>query len=152
MKKIRQDIGLVFQNFNLFPHLSILENIIEAPIHVLGISKEKATQNALNILTFLGLSDKANQYPFQLSGGQKQRVAIGRALALNPKLMCFDEPTSALDPALTDDIANLIKSLKGQGMSMLIITHDMTFAEKVADRIVSMEQGQIVEDHIYHKH
>lgn len=152
LKKIRQDIGLVFQNFNLFPHLSILENIIEAPIHVLGISKEKATQNALNILTFLGLSDKANQYPFQLSGGQKQRVAIGRALALNPKLMCFDEPTSALDPALTDDIANLIKSLKGQGMSMLIITHDMTFAEKVADRIVSMEQGQIVEDHIYHKH
>ena len=152
LKKIRQDIGLVFQNFNLFPHLSILENIIEAPIHVLGISKEKATQNALNILSFLGLSDKANQYPFQLSGGQKQRVAIGRALALNPKLMCFDEPTSALDPALTDDIANLIKSLKGQGMSMLIITHDMTFAEKVADRIVSMEQGQIVEDHIYHKH
>ena len=151
LKNIRQDIGLVFQNFNLFPHLSILENIIEAPIHVLGISKEKATQDALKILTFLGLSDKANQYPFELSGGQKQRVAIGRALALNPKLMCFDEPTSALDPALTDDIANLIKSLKVQGMSMLIITHDMTFAQKVADRIVSMNQGQITDEHIYHE-
>ena len=149
LQTIRQDIGLVFQNFNLFPHLSILENIIEAPIHVLGINREKAIENALTILNFLGLSDKINQYPFELSGGQKQRVAIGRALALNPKLMCFDEPTSALDPALTNDIANLIKSLKTKGMSMLIITHDMTFAQKVADRIVSMDQGQITEAYIY---
>ena len=137
------------QNFNLFPHLSVIENITEAPTRVLGIAKEKATQDALNILGFLGLSDKANSYPYELSGGQKQRVAIGRALALNPKLMCFDEPTSALDPALTDDVASLIKSLKVKGMSMLIITHDMEFAKKVADRIVSMDQGQITNEHMY---
>ena len=149
LKAIRRDIGLVFQNFNLFPHLSVVENMIEAPTRVLGIAKEKATQDALNILGFLGLSDKANSYPYELSGGQKQRVAIGRALALNPKLMCFDEPTSALDPALTDDVASLIKSLKVKGMSMLIITHDMEFAKKVADRIVSMDQGQITNEHMY---
>ena len=149
LKAIRRNIGLVFQNFNLFPHLSVIENITEAPTRVLGIAKEKATQDALNILGFLGLSDKANSYPYELSGGQKQRVAIGRALALNPKLMCFDEPTSALDPALTDDVANLIKSLKVKGMSMLIITHDMEFAKKVADRIVSMDQGQITNEHMY---
>lgn len=149
LKAIRRNIGLVFQNFNLFPHLSVIENITEAPTRVLGITKEKATQDALNILGFLGLSDKANSYPYELSGGQKQRVAIGRALALNPKLMCFDEPTSALDPALTDDVASLIKSLKVKGMSMLIITHDMEFAKKVADRIVSMDQGQITNEHMY---
>ncbi|MBU3812316.1 MAG: amino acid ABC transporter ATP-binding protein [Candidatus Niameybacter stercoravium] len=149
LKAIGRDIGLVFQNFNLFPHLSVVENMIEAPTRVLGIAKEKATQDALNILGFLGLSDKANSYPYELSGGQKQRVAIGRALALNPKLMCFDEPTSALDPALTDDVASLIKSLKVKGMSMLIITHDMEFAKKVADRIVSMDQGQITNEHMY---
>ncbi|WP_346968297.1 amino acid ABC transporter ATP-binding protein, partial [Clostridium disporicum] len=126
---IRKNVGLVFQNFNLFPHKSVLENIIEAPTRALGEKKENAINKANEILSFLGLSDKANNYPCELSGGQKQRVAIGRALALNPKLMCFDEPTSALDPSLTLDVAKLIKSLSKTGMSMLIITHDMEFAK-----------------------
>lgn len=146
---IRKNIGLVFQSFNLFPHKSVIENIIEAPIRVLGEKKENAINNAKEILSFLGLKDKANNYPCELSGGQKQRVAIGRALALNPKLMCFDEPTSALDPSLTKDIANLIKSLSKNGMSMLIITHDMEFAKLVSDKIVSMDSGKIIEKHIY---
>ncbi|WP_053984331.1 amino acid ABC transporter ATP-binding protein [Niameybacter massiliensis] len=149
IKSIRKDIGLVFQNYNLFPHLSVLENMIEAPIRVLGQTKEQATKEALNTLAFLGLSDKANSYPYELSGGQKQRVAIGRALCMNPQLMCFDEPTSALDPTLTEEVAKVIKSLSIKGMTMLIITHDMGFAKKVADRIVSMDQGQIIEDHMY---
>ena len=149
LKEIRRDIGMVFQNFNLFPHLSVLENMIHAPTRVLGMTKEAATTEALNILNFLGLSEKANSYPYELSGGQKQRVAIGRALALNPKLMCFDEPTSALDPILTDEVAKVIKSLNTKGMSMLIITHDMEFAKKVADRIVSMDQGKIADEHMY---
>ena len=144
---IRKNVGLVFQNFNLFPHKSVLENIIEAPTRALGEKKEKANE----ILSFLGLSDKANNYPCELSGGQKQRVAIGRALALNPKLMCFDEPTSALDPSLTLDVAKLIKSLSKTGMSMLIITHDMEFAKLVSDKIVSMDSGKIIEKHIYNK-
>lgn len=146
---IRKNIGLVFQSFNLFPHKSVIENIIEAPIRVLGEKRENAINNAKEILSFLGLKDKANNYPCELSGGQKQRVAIGRALALNPKLMCFDEPTSALDPSLTKDIANLIKSLSKNGMSMLIITHDMEFAKLVSDKIVSMDSGKIIEKHIY---
>lgn len=136
---IRKNVGLVFQNFNLFPHKSVLENIIEAPTRALGEKKENAINKANEILSFLGLSDKANNYPCELSGGQKQRVAIGRALALNPKLMCFDEPTSALDPSLTLDVAKLIKSLSKTGMSMLIITHDMEFAKLVSDKIVSMD-------------
>ena len=142
---IRKNIGLVFQSFNLFPHKSVIENIIEAPIRVLGEKKENAINNAKEILSFLGLKDKANNYPCELSGGQKQRVAIGRALALNPKLMCFDEPTSALDK----DIANLIKSLSKNGMSMLIITHDMEFAKLVSNKIVSMDSGIIIDKHIY---
>ena len=146
---IRKNIGLVFQGFNLFPHKSVLENIIEAPIRVLGEKKESAIENAIEILTFLGLADKAKNYPCELSGGQKQRVAIGRALALNPKLMCFDEPTSALDPSLTRDIATLIKSLSKKGMSMLIITHDMEFAKLVSNKIISMDSGIIINKHIY---
>ena len=146
---IRKNIGLVFQGFNLFPHKSVLENIIEAPIRVLGEKKESAIENAIEILTFLGLADKSKNYPCELSGGQKQRVAIGRALALNPKLMCFDEPTSALDPSLTKDIATLIKSLSKKGMSMLIITHDMEFAKLVSNKIVSMDSGIIIDKHIY---
>ena len=146
---IRKDVGLVFQSFNLFPHKSVLENIIEAPIRVLGEKKENAINKALEILNFLGLSHKANNYPCELSGGQKQRVAIGRALALNPKLMCFDEPTSALDPSLTLDVAKLIRNLSKEGMSMLIITHDMEFAKLVSDKIVSMDSGKIIEKHIY---
>ncbi|MGL4736419.1 MAG: amino acid ABC transporter ATP-binding protein [Cellulosilyticaceae bacterium] len=147
--QIRQNIGLVFQNFNLFPHLSVLENMIEAPIRVQGKDKETAIKESLEILGFLGLSDKKDSYPFELSGGQKQRVAIGRALALSPQLMCFDEPTSALDPALTDEVAKVIDSLSAQGMTMLIITHDMAFAKKVAHRIISIDQGVILDDHIY---
>lgn len=146
---IRKNIGLVFQGFNLFPHKSVLENIIEAPIRVLGKKKEVAIANANEILSFLGLLEKANIYPCELSGGQKQRVAIGRALALNPKLMCFDEPTSALDPSLTQDVAKLIKSLSKNGMSMLIITHDMEFAKLVSNKIVSMNSGKIIDKHIY---
>lgn len=145
----RREIGLVFQNFNLFPHMSVLENLIEAPKRVLKQSEENAKKNAKEILGFLGLSDKINNYPYELSGGQKQRVAIGRALALNPKLMCFDEPTSALDPGLTGEVATLIRSLAKDGMSMLIITHDMSFAEKVADKIYSMKDGILEEGNIF---
>ncbi|MBU3803230.1 MAG: ATP-binding cassette domain-containing protein, partial [Candidatus Cellulosilyticum pullistercoris] len=135
--------------FNLFPHKSVMENLIEAPIRVLKEKPEEARKKAMDILNFLELGDKAQNYPYELSGGQKQRVAIGRALALKPKLMCFDEPTSALDPALTGEVTKLIKSLSGEGMAMLIITHDMEFAKMVADRIVSMDKGIILEEHIY---
>lgn len=151
IREIRKNIGLVFQGFNLFPHKSVMENLIEAPIRVLKEKPEEAKKKAMDILNFLELSDKENSYPYELSGGQKQRVAIGRALALKPKLMCFDEPTSALDPTLTGEVARLIKSLSGEGMAMLIITHDMEFAKMVADRIVSMDAGTILEQHIYEK-
>jgi len=151
LKSIRKSVGLVFQSYNLFPHMSVLENIIEAPQKVLGIDKPQAIKKAKEILGFLGLEDKNDSYPFELSGGQKQRVAIGRALALEPKLMCFDEPTSALDPSLTDELAKLIKSLSKDGMAMLIITHDMDFAKKVADRIFSMDKGLLREGLIFEK-
>ena len=149
MMEISKDVGMVFQNFNLFPHKSVIENIIEGPMRVLKKSKEQSKSEAREILSFLGLSEKEDSYPHQLSGGQKQRVAIGRALAMEPKLMCFDEPTSALDPELTEEVANVIKMLRKKGMTMLIITHDMTFAEKVASRIISTDNGEIVERHIY---
>lgn len=151
LKEIRKDIGLVFQNFNLFPHMTVLENLIEAPQRVLGWKKDYAIKKAEETLGFLGLLEKKANYPFELSGGQKQRVAIGRALVLEPKIMCFDEPTSALDPGLTGEVANLIKSLSNEGMSMMIITHDMDFAKKVADRIVSMDRGKIKDGLIFEK-
>ena len=151
IREIRKNIGLVFQGFNLFPHKSVIENLIEAPVRVLKEEPKEARKEAMDILNFLELSDKAESYPYELSGGQKQRVAIGRALALKPKLMCFDEPTSALDPTLTGEVAKLIKSLSSEGMAMLIITHDMEFAKMVADRIVSMNAGTILEEHMYEK-
>ena len=149
LKEIRKDIGLVFQNFNLFPHMTVLENLIEAPQIVFGWTKEDAIKKAEETLGFLNLLEKKDNYPFELSGGQKQRVAIGRALVLEPKIMCFDEPTSALDPGLTGEVANLIKSLSVKGMSMMIITHDMDFAKNVADRIVSMNAGKLQEGLIF---
>jgi len=149
LKEIRKEIGLVFQNFNLFPHMTVLENLIEAPQRVFGWKKEDAIKKAEETLGFLNLLEKKDNYPFELSGGQKQRVAIGRALVLEPKIMCFDEPTSALDPGLTGEVANLIKSLSSKGMSMMIITHDMDFAKKVADRIVSMNAGKLQEGLIF---
>jgi len=149
LKEIRKDIGLVFQNFNLFPHMTVLENLIEAPQRVFGWTKEETIKKAEETLGFLDLLEKKDNYPFELSGGQKQRVAIGRALVLEPKIMCFDEPTSALDPGLTGEVANLIKSLSVKGMSMMIITHDMDFAKKVADRIVSMNAGKLQDGLIF---
>lgn len=147
--EIGKKIGMVFQQFNLFPHLSVLDNIILAPTKLKLMAKKDATKKAYELLDTIDLKDKANSYPNELSGGQKQRVAIGRALALNPKLMCFDEPTSALDPSLTLDVAKLIRNLSKEGMSMLIITHDMEFAKLVSDKIVSMDSGKIIEKHIY---
>ncbi len=148
-RETRMEIGLVFQSFNLFPHMSVLENLIEAPKRVLKQKEEEAIKDAKKILSFLGLEDKINSYPCELSGGQRQRVAIGRALILNPRLMCFDEPTSALDPGLTGEIAELIRNLSKKGMSMLIITHDMNFAEMVADKIYSMENGRLSSGNLY---
>ncbi len=149
LKEINKDIGLVFQNYNLFPHLSILENMIMAPILVNKVSKAVAEEESLKILKFLGLDGKENSYPYQLSGGQQQRVAIGRALALNPKLICFDEPTSALDPHLTEEVSKLIFSLKEKGMTVLAITHDMSFARTIADRVISINKGVIINSDIY---
>jgi polar amino acid transport system ATP-binding protein len=148
--EIRKDIGLVFQSFNLFPHMNVLDNIAEAPRVVLGIQANEAKNKAKEILGFLGLEDKQLGYPCELSGGQKQRVAIGRALAMEPKLICFDEPTSALDPSMTGEVANLIKRLSlEKSMTVLIITHDMTFATQVADRILSMDNGILKKEHMY---
>lgn len=146
--KIRRDISLVFQNFNLFPHMTILENIIEAPIYVVNMKKELAISKALKILDKLGLSDKKDNYPFELSGGQKQRVAIARSLILNPNYICFDEPTSALDPKTTLDIANLIKNLSASNnIGIIIITHDMDFAKLVSTRIIQLENSKITSDY-----
>ena len=142
-------LGFVFQDFQLFPHLSVLDNLILSPVKTMGMTKEAAKEKALGLLKRLGLGEHADAYPYSLSGGQKQRVAIGRALALEPKLICFDEPTSALDPGLTDEVAKLIKSLSLTGMATLIITHDMDFAKKVADRIVSMDKGKLIEGLIF---
>jgi len=146
MLEIRKKLGMVFQNFNLFPHMSVMQNIIEAPINVFGVPKQKAQENAAELLEMLGLSDKANAYPFELSGGQKQRVAIARACALNPLVMCMDEPTSALDPELREGIATIIENLAKDGMGVLIITHDMNFARRVATRIIFLDDGQIIQE------
>ncbi|BBY61170.1 ATP-binding protein [Mycolicibacterium sarraceniae] len=139
--KQRRDIGMVFQHFNLFPHRTALANVIESPVHVKRIKKAAATERARELLAQVGLSDKADAYPAQLSGGQQQRVAIARALAMDPKLMLFDEPTSALDPELVGEVLGVMKTLASQGMTMIVVTHEMGFAREVADELVFMDGG-----------
>ncbi|MDT5018771.1 MAG: polar amino acid transport system ATP-binding protein, partial [Mycobacterium sp.] len=143
--KQRRDIGMVFQHFNLFPHMTALENIVEAPIHVKGVKKDDAVARGKDLLNQVGLSDKAGAYPAQLSGGQAQRVAIARALAMNPKLMLFDEPTSALDPELVGEVLEVMKKLAAEGMTMVVVTHEMGFAREVANQLVFMDGGVVVE-------
>jgi polar amino acid transport system ATP-binding protein len=141
----RRDVGMVFQHFNLFPHRTALENIIEAPVHVRKVKREAALARGKDLLAQVGMSEKADAYPAQLSGGQQQRVAIARALAMEPKLMLFDEPTSALDPELVGEVLGVMKKLAGEGMTMLVVTHEMGFAREVADQLVFMDAGVIVE-------
>jgi polar amino acid transport system ATP-binding protein len=143
--KQRRDVGMVFQHFNLFPHRTALANIIEAPVQVKRCKKAEAVARARDLLGQVGLSDKADAYPAQLSGGQQQRVAIARALAMDPKLMLFDEPTSALDPELVGEVLGVMKKLASQGMTMIVVTHEMGFAREVADELVFMDAGVIVE-------
>lgn len=145
IRETRKNLGLVFQNFNLFPHMSVIENIIESPINAFKWSKDEAIKEAELILKSLGLFDKKDSFPYELSGGQKQRVAIGRALILNPKILCFDEPTSSLDPALTGEVSDIIKKLS-KDMGILIITHDISFARRVSTRIIFIDNGEIIED------
>ncbi len=146
INQARQKLGMVFQNFNLFPHKTVLQNITMAPINVLGMPQEDAEKKAKALLETVGLSDKADAYPRSLSGGQQQRVAIARALAMEPEAMLFDEPTSALDPEMVGDVLAVMKELASQGMTMVIVTHEMGFAREVADRVIFMDEGTIVEE------
>lgn len=146
LNKVRENVGMVFQHFNLFPHLNVVENIIEAPVHVKKMPRAEAEQLATELLAKVGLSDKAKTYPNQLSGGQKQRVAIARALAMKPDLMLFDEPTSALDPELVGEVLAVMKDLAKEGMTMVVVTHEMGFAREVADRVIVMHDGTIIEE------
>lgn len=143
--KIRERLGMVFQNFNLFPHMTVLDNITLAPVKVRKTPKAEAEAAARKILETVGLSDKENSYPSSLSGGQKQRVAIARALAMEPEVMLFDEPTSALDPEMVGEVLNVMKSLAEEGMTMVIVTHEMGFAREVADRVLFIDQGVVME-------
>jgi polar amino acid transport system ATP-binding protein len=146
LHEIRGNIGMVFQHFHLFPHMTVLKNVMEAPVSVLGISKQEAKERAESMLDKVGLIDKLANYPVQLSGGQKQRVAIARALVMRPKIMIFDEPTSALDPELVGEVLEVIKEIAHEGeMAMLLITHEMDFARDVADRVAFFDEGNIVE-------
>ncbi len=146
INQARQKLGMVFQNFNLFPHKTVLQNITMAPINVLAMPQEDAEKKAKALLETVGLSDKADAYPRSLSGGQQQRVAIARALAMEPEAMLFDEPTSALDPEMVGDVLAVMKELASQGMTMVIVTHEMGFAREVADRVIFMDEGTIVEE------
>src|SRR5579884_3078471 len=144
--RMRSQMGFVFQRFNLFAHMTALENVIEAPIHVLGLNRKEATDRAYELLGKVGLANKANAYPHKLSGGQQQRVAIARALAMNPKLMLFDEATSALDPELVGEVLKVMGQLAEEGMTMIVVTHEMGFAREVADRVIFMDKAVIVEE------
>ena len=146
LKEIQSYFGLVFQNFNLFPHYSVMKNITDAPIHVQKRSKDEVYKEARELLAKMGLSDKEDAYPCQLSGGQCQRVAIARALALNPRILFFDEPTSALDPEMINEVLDVMVELANEGMTMMVVTHEMGFARKVANRVIFMDEGKIVED------
>jgi ABC-type polar amino acid transport system ATPase subunit len=146
--EVRAKLGMVFQNFNLFPHLTALENIIEAPVHVRGMSKKAASTRALELMRRVGLEDKADYYPEEMSGGQQQRTAIARALAMDPTAMLFDEPTSALDPELVHEVLEVMRKLRDDGMTMIIVTHEMNFARQVAKRILFMDRGVIVEEDV----
>jgi polar amino acid transport system ATP-binding protein len=147
LRKVRGKIGMVFQHFNLFPHMTVLDNIIEAPVHVLGMDRKAASARAHNLLSLVGMPEKATAWPRQLSGGQQQRVAIARALAMEPRIMLFDEITSALDPELVGEVLRVVRQIAAdKGMTMLIVTHEMNFARDVADRVIYMSGGKIVED------
>ncbi|MDU7252801.1 MAG: amino acid ABC transporter ATP-binding protein [Clostridium sp.] len=146
LRKTIEKVGMVFQNFNLFPHKTVLQNIMEAPLTVKKENKEEVLQKAEKLLEKVGLKDKANVYPSKLSGGQKQRVAIARALAMNPDIMLFDEPTSALDPELVGEVLIVMKDLVKEGITMVVVTHEMGFAKEVADRVIFMDGGKIIEE------
>lgn len=144
--KVRSEIGMVFQGFNLFPHKTVVENIMEGPVTVRNSSKKEAYKNAVDLLNLVGLSDKESKYPSSLSGGQQQRVAIARSLAMNPDVMLFDEPTSALDPELVGEVLDTMKELVKKGLTMVVVTHEMSFAKDVGDRIMFMDQGNVIFD------
>ncbi|MGE7983393.1 amino acid ABC transporter ATP-binding protein [Solibacillus sp. NPDC093137] len=146
LNQIRQEVGMVFQQFNLFPHKTVLQNITYAPLKLKGLTKDQAKERAMELLKKVGLVEKANAYPSELSGGQQQRVAIARALAMQPKIMLFDEPTSALDPEMVGDVLDVMKDLAREGMTMIVVTHEMGFAKEVADRVIFMDGGYIVEE------
>jgi ABC-type polar amino acid transport system ATPase subunit len=146
VQNIRKNIGMVFQHFNLFPHMTVMENMTYAPIRVNKLSKEEAQKKSMELLKLVGLTDKAESYPGKLSGGQKQRIAIARALAMEPKIMLFDEPTSALDPEMVKEVLEVIKELAHTGITMALVTHEMGFAREVSDRICFIDDGQILED------